>query len=289
MKLVLDGKAGEASPLDTGIPQGPPAAQILFFSYLSGIFDPVEAAALCIRGLYFADNRGWCADGPSCPKRQSRPSTGQRAMEWLSTMEKPERQFSAEDTSYGNGEDRRQRRPIQKGGDEVARHLAILPAHLQGAPRHPPEEWEEGNGKGYNQEAYDAGCAALARVRESASRRKTTPERVTIFTDAQAVIRRVAADGPARQHHRDSVERGPQGSRRQQGGEDCGGGGRNSKGGLASRFHQTKTGHCRSRQQYLHWTNNRPTPQCWWCGSQTQTREHLFKVCSEWKQQQEIL
>jgi len=57
---------------------------------------------------------------------------------------------------------------------------------------------------------------------------------------------------------------------------------------LASRFYQIKTGHCLSGQ-YLHWTENRPTPQCWWCQYQNQTREHLFKVCPEWKAQREIL
>jgi len=51
---------------------------------------------------------------------------------------------------------------------------------------------------GYNQEAYDAECAALARALESASRRQffITPERVTIFTDAQAAIRRMASEDP---------------------------------------------------------------------------------------------
>jgi ribonuclease HI len=49
---------------------------------------------------------------------------------------------------------------------------------------------------GYNQEAYDAECAALARALESASRRNTIPERVTISTDAQAAIRRMASDEP---------------------------------------------------------------------------------------------
>jgi len=49
---------------------------------------------------------------------------------------------------------------------------------------------------GYNQEAYDAECAALARAPESASRRNITPERVTIFTDAQAAIRQMASDEP---------------------------------------------------------------------------------------------
>ena len=46
---------------------------------------------------------------------------------------------------------------------------------------------------GYNQEAFDAECAALARALESASRRNTIPERVTIFTDAQAAIKRMAS------------------------------------------------------------------------------------------------
>jgi hypothetical protein len=55
---------------------------------------------------------------------------------------------------------------------------------------------------GYNQEAYDAECAALAQALESAARRNTTPERVTIFTDAQAAIRRMASEepGPGQQY-----------------------------------------------------------------------------------------
>jgi len=57
---------------------------------------------------------------------------------------------------------------------------------------------------------------------------------------------------------------------------------------LASRFYQMKTGHCLTGQ-YLHWTKSRPTPQCWWCRYQKQTRDHLFEVCPEWKAQQKIL
>ena len=55
---------------------------------------------------------------------------------------------------------------------------------------------------GYNQEAYDAECAAPTRALESASRRQTTPERVTIFTDAQAANRRMASEepGPSQQY-----------------------------------------------------------------------------------------
>jgi len=63
VKLVLDGKTGEVNPVDTGIPQGSPVAPILFTTYLSGIFDEVEAAVPGIQGLSFVDNISWWADG----------------------------------------------------------------------------------------------------------------------------------------------------------------------------------------------------------------------------------
>ena len=55
---------------------------------------------------------------------------------------------------------------------------------------------------GYNQAAYDAECAALGRALESALRRNTILERITIFTDAQAAIRRMASEepGPGQQY-----------------------------------------------------------------------------------------
>jgi len=49
---------------------------------------------------------------------------------------------------------------------------------------------------GFNQEAFNAECAALARTLEVAGRRRLTPERVTIFTDAQAAITRIMSDEP---------------------------------------------------------------------------------------------
>jgi len=54
----------------------------------------------------------------------------------------------------------------------------------------------------YNQETYDAECATLALALEEAARRNPTPERVTIFSDAQAAIRRMASDepGPGQQY-----------------------------------------------------------------------------------------
>jgi len=49
---------------------------------------------------------------------------------------------------------------------------------------------------GRNQEAYDAECPALAHALELAAQRNATPEQVTIFSDAQAAIRRMASDEP---------------------------------------------------------------------------------------------
>jgi len=49
---------------------------------------------------------------------------------------------------------------------------------------------------GYNQEAFDAECATLARALELAARRRTTPEAVTISTDAQATMGTLAAEEP---------------------------------------------------------------------------------------------
>jgi len=48
---------------------------------------------------------------------------------------------------------------------------------------------------GYNQEAYDAECTAIACALEAATR-GYVPERVTIFSDSQAAIRRMASDDP---------------------------------------------------------------------------------------------
>jgi ribonuclease HI len=221
------------------------------------------------------------------------------------------------------------------------------------------------NHMGDNQEAYDAECAALARALEEATRRQTVPERVTIFTDAQAAIRRMASEDPgpgqkyailARRHigtlrrarpditieirwcpaHKgvpgnekadewaklaaDSPEaRGVEslprslahlkrgisekkwsesrqwaGSRinktkyRMPAKQKPDGVVAGSAKRHASRFYQLKTGHALTGQ-HLHRTKNRPTPQCWWCASEVQTRDHLFKRCAEWRGQQRIL
>jgi len=231
---------------------------------------------------------------------------------------------------------------------------------------------------GSNQEAYDAECAALAHALEVATQRNVPPERVTIFSDAQAAIRRMASDEPgpgqryalqARKHiamlrrvrpgivieirwcpaHKGVTgnEKADEWAKIAAGEPNTRGvewlsslgrtearaaplpqslanlkreisekkwaearqwaGGRTSKKKyrlpesqrpdgavagstkrLASRFYQLKTGHCLTGQ-YLNWTKSRPTPQCWWCRYRTQTRDHLFKECPNWKPQQKIL
>jgi len=54
------------------------------------------------------------------------------------------------------------------------------------------------------------------------------------------------------------------------------------------RFCQLKPGRCLTGQ-YLYWTKNLPTAQCWWCRYHTQTRDQFFKVCPQWNSQQKIL
>jgi len=49
----------------------------------------------------------------------------------------------------------------------------------------------------FNQDAFDAECAALARELEVAGRRRLVPGKVTIFTDAQAAITRIRSGGRA--------------------------------------------------------------------------------------------
>ena len=49
---------------------------------------------------------------------------------------------------------------------------------------------------GYNQEAYDTECAALARELGVAGRAQMVPERVSIFTDAQATTKHRASEEP---------------------------------------------------------------------------------------------
>jgi len=57
---------------------------------------------------------------------------------------------------------------------------------------------------------------------------------------------------------------------------------------LASGIYQLKTGQCLTGQ-YLNWTRSWASAQSWWWPYRTQTREHVFELCPEWKAQQKIL
>jgi hypothetical protein len=63
IKLVLDGEIGNASPVDTWIPQGSLAAPILFVTYISGIFDKVDRTVPGVKGLSFTDDIARWAKG----------------------------------------------------------------------------------------------------------------------------------------------------------------------------------------------------------------------------------
>ena len=83
VKLVLDGEVGEPNAVDTGVPQGSPAAPILFITYLSGIFEAVEKTAPGISRLSFVDDIGWWAEGRNDEEVANRLSAAAAAaMEW---------------------------------------------------------------------------------------------------------------------------------------------------------------------------------------------------------------
>jgi len=58
---------------------------------------------------------------------------------------------------------------------------------------------------------------------------------------------------------------------------------------LTARFYQLKSGHAPTGC-YLKRFGHRDEDTCWWCrGTVAQTREHLFRHCGRWKEQQKTL
>jgi ribonuclease HI len=58
---------------------------------------------------------------------------------------------------------------------------------------------------------------------------------------------------------------------------------------LATRFYQLKCGHAPTRV-YLKRFGHPEDDRCWWCaGTTAQTREHLFRHCSWWRDQQKAV
>jgi len=50
---------------------------------------------------------------------------------------------------------------------------------------------------GFQQEAYEAECAAIARAMETAALRPLAHKRITVYTYAEAAIRRMGSDEPS--------------------------------------------------------------------------------------------
>jgi len=57
---------------------------------------------------------------------------------------------------------------------------------------------------------------------------------------------------------------------------------------IVARFYQLKSGHA-LLAKYLLQIRKRSDMKCWWCGHEYQTRDHLFKWCKRWKQEQKWL
>jgi len=58
---------------------------------------------------------------------------------------------------------------------------------------------------------------------------------------------------------------------------------------LAARFYRLKSGHAPTGV-YLKRFGHREDDKCWWCkGTVAQTREHLFRHYSRWRDQQNVL
>jgi len=57
---------------------------------------------------------------------------------------------------------------------------------------------------------------------------------------------------------------------------------------IAVRVYQLKSGHALIAK-YLMRIGKRRDMKCWWCGHEYQTRDHLFKWCKRWKQEQKRL
>jgi len=152
-----------------------------------------------------------------------------------------------------------------------------------------------------------------------AARRRTRPKAVTVFTDAQAAMARIASDepGPTQQYARQArkwiaklrerdrnvriefrwctAHSGVAGNEEadkwaKQAAEEPDARGVEWMGykDRYGRYHQLKTGRCRIGQ-YLKWTKNSNTAECGWCRYKTRTREHLFKNCDRWRPQQKIM
>jgi hypothetical protein len=57
-----------------------------------------------------------------------------------------------------------------------------------------------------------------------------------------------------------------------------------SRKSISSRFYELKTGHALIGK-YLSRIGKRRDIECWWCGHEYQTRDHVFQWCKRWKRE----
>ena len=140
VKLVLEGREGAGHEVETGVPQGSPAAPILFTAYLSRVFDYVENECRGYR-LSFMDNVVWWAEGKSEQEIARKLSeAADAALDWtgqgrmVSPSTKPRRRPCSVKTAgkaHGIGSGRRLRGPIQPARHDMARNLDRLQITLK--------------------------------------------------------------------------------------------------------------------------------------------------------------
>jgi hypothetical protein len=58
---------------------------------------------------------------------------------------------------------------------------------------------------------------------------------------------------------------------------------------LATRFYRSKSGHAPTRVYIKRFGHREDDKCCWWDGTAAQTREHVFRHCSRWRDQHNVL
>lgn len=65
IQLVIDGHNSKERDIETGIPQGSPVSPILFFIYISNVFNKVSKKSPLVTSLSFVNDLGFIASGSS--------------------------------------------------------------------------------------------------------------------------------------------------------------------------------------------------------------------------------
>jgi hypothetical protein len=133
----------------------------------------------------------------------------------------------------------------------------------------------------FDAELWAIGVALRKSVSRAEALRAHGVTTVAVFSDSQVAIRRTAAkakwEADNCTKHYGYRLKGKAGSKRPVP--------MTSVKPLAARFYRLKSGHAPTGP-YVKRFRYREDDMCWWCGGgAVQTREHLFRHCSRWKDQ----